>query len=110
MERPIPEKIVITLDEKVEGDASVFVKETYFPKWNAYLESESKRRRLDLYYSGPGFTLVILPKEIETPAKLIIRYETTKIEYIGYAITLSAIIILAFYATGSKVLRILHGN
>jgi len=110
VERPIPEKIVITLDEKVEGDASVFVKETYFPKWNAYLESESKRRRLDLYYSGPGFTLVILPKEIETPAKLIIRYETTKIEYIGYAITLSAIIILAFYATGSKVLRILHGN
>jgi len=107
VERSIPEKIVITLDEKVEGDISVFVRETYFPKWKAYLESESKRRRLDLYYSGPGFMLIILPKEIETPAKLIIRYETTKIECVGYAITLITIL-LAFYATGSKVLRVLR--
>ena len=52
--------------------------------------------------------LVILPKEIETPAKLIIRYEMTRIEYLGYAITLSAIILLMFYAVGSKVWRVLR--
>jgi len=92
----------------VEGGISVFVRETYFPKWKAYLETQSERRRLNLYYSGPGFMLVILPKEIETPAKLIIRYEETKIEYLGYAITLSAIILLVFYAIGSKVRRVLR--
>ena len=98
VDRPIPEKMIILISGEIEGGASVFVRETYFPKWHAYLEVGGERRKLDLYYSGPGFMLVILPEEIDTSTRLILRYETIRIEYVGYIITLSAIILLIIYS------------
>jgi len=102
--RSIPEKMIIPLSGGGEDGVSVFVRETYFPKWHAYLEVGDKRRKLDVYYSGPGFMLVILPEEIDTPAKLILRYETIRIEYVGYIITLCAIILLIVYVIKSSPL------
>lgn|GEM_PF-3496934 len=105
VDRPIPEKMIIPISGDVKRGASVFVRETYFPKWHAYLEVGGERRKLDLYYSGPGFMLVILPEEIDTPARLILRYETIRIEYIGYIITIASIILLIIYAVKNIVRR-----
>ena len=98
VDRPIPEKMIIPISGETERGASVFIRETYFPKWHAYIEVGGERRKLDLYYSGPGFMLVILPEEVNAPTKLILRYETIRVEYVGYIITLCAIILLIIYS------------
>jgi len=105
VDRPIPEKMIIPISGEAKGGASVFVRETYFPKWHAYLEVGGERMKLDLYYSGPGFMLIILPEEVNAPARLILRYETIRIEYIGYIITISSIILLIIYAVKNIIRR-----
>jgi len=103
VERPIPEKIIVNIDEDVKGGASIYLRETYFHKWHAYLEADGERRELRVYYSGPGFMLVITPEDLKSPARIIFRYRTTKIEYVGGFISLVALALLIIYAAKRRV-------
>jgi len=100
VERPIPEKIILSIEEEVEGDISIFIRETHFPRWRAYLKRGDELRRLEVYYSGPGFMLVIISEDVEPPVRVIFRYEAIGIDYAGYFITLCAIVLLLLMFIG----------
>ncbi len=83
-----PEKRVIDLKDKADG---VLFKEAYFPKWHAYLESENKKQKIEIYKAGPDFMYVPL-SGIKIDDKVIFEYKISIVEIIAYIISLSTFI------------------
>lgn len=103
LKRTIPEKIIITIENGTDN-TSLLLRETYYPKWHAFVESSKNRMELDVYKAGPDLMFIHLPKDLNYPAKVVFEYETTQIECLGYIISGFSFIVLILYVFLSNII------
>lgn len=101
-----PEKRVIELSAPRKG---ILLKESHFPQWHAYLQTTSNgqriRKRLEIFAAGPNLMYLPLPQNISFPARIILDYQISLIETLGWLTTFSTLIVLFLYL-GGKTPRI----
>lgn len=102
VDRPNPEKVVVTLQDNFSG---VLFKEFKIDNWKAYLEDSSGRRlNLEIYPAGPKFMYALIP-EVTLPSKVIFEYGWSNIEYIGNLTSLTTLSLLMLYGFRQNQVR-----
>jgi len=79
----------------------VLFKESYYPNWRAYLETDGRRRETTIYKAGPDFMYVPLPPGLTYPLKVFFEYKVSLLERASgllSAITLVSVILYGLLA------------
>jgi len=77
-ERITPDKVVVQVDQSLAGERKVIFKEAMAPGWRAYLNFDGKSKELPIIKVGPGWKLVLLPKEFSTGTLTFIYGRTAR--------------------------------
>jgi len=96
-----PERRVIELSVPRKG---VLLKESHFPQWHAYLKTtEDKQlttKKLRIFTAGPNLMYIPLPPNVNLPARIILDYQISLIEKLGWLTTFAAFVTLSLYLAG----------
>lgn len=96
-----PEKRVVELSAPRKG---ILLKESHFPQWHAYLQTVSNgrqiRKGLKIFTAGPNLMYLPLPQNINFPAKIILDYQISAVENLGWLTTFSTFVIVLLYLGG----------
>ena len=90
-----PEKRIIETTKEQKG---ILLKESHFPQWHAYLQQTTKD--LKIYTTGPNLMYIPLPKKTVASEKVVLDYQISIIEKLGWLTSLATIILLILNLKG----------
>lgn len=89
-ERVNPDRVVFNIEDGTNETTELIWKEAYYPDFSATLISGSKKKLLNIYRTGPGWSLILVPK-VEAGDKIVFEYHKNIIENIYLGITVISI-------------------
>lgn len=95
LSRPTTDEIVVTL-KKESPPQILYLREAYFPSWQAKAKISGKTKNLKIQIAGPEFMLVDLPA-LSVGDQVIFEFKMPKQFYLGSFCSLLTIIFLLIY-------------
>ncbi len=99
VKRPSPDIVQFTLNDSTESPTTLYWRESYYPKWHAYLNSATGKKEVNLYQAGPRLTGMRLPK-MTANQTITMQIENTPKEIALNVLSLLTISYLVLYALG----------
>ncbi len=97
--RPSPDKVQFVFNEKTDTTTTLYWRESFHPKWHAYLKKENKTQEIETYRAGPRLTGMRLPP-IEKHQTITFKVESTPKEIILNILGITTLTYLILYTFG----------
>lgn len=103
-QRKNPDEIKIILNEDINEETSLLLKEAYHPYWHAYIYKSTIKEEVPILRAGPGFRLVVLPK-LKAGDSVVFIVKKPFLEKFSDLVSIITIIMLMVYLFSTNVIK-----